>query len=75
MKFLIQYGNPPGAPVSQKLWYGRGWHPYASKASAVRMHSREQAEQRLSNLREIWEKNPKFARYLIDGAKIVEVNA
>jgi len=72
MKFLIQYGNPPGA-TKGKLWYGRGWHPYASKTSAVRMHSRQQAEERLANLRDIWQKNPGFARYLIDGAQIVEV--
>lgn len=70
MAFYIQYGNPPGG--KGKLWYGRGWRPYASKASAVKMHSREEAEERLRRLREIWDKNPDFARYLIDGAVVVE---
>jgi hypothetical protein len=71
MKFLIQYGNPPGV-TKGKLWYGRGWHPYASKSSAVRLHSRKQAEERLKILRDLWDKNPSFARYLIDDAQIVE---
>lgn len=71
MKFLIQYGSPPGS--SQALWYGRDWRPYAKKASAIRLPSRAAAEARLENLRKIWERNPEFARYLIEGARIVEV--
>jgi len=71
-KFLIQYGSSPGS--LKKLWYGKGWHPYLSKASAIRLNSREGAEERLKNLREIWDKNPEFARYLIDGASIVEIS-
>ena len=71
MKYLIQFGSAPNS--TQKLWYGRSWRPYAQKTSAVRLPSRDAAQERLTNLRGIWDKNPEFARYLIEGAQIIEV--
>lgn len=53
-------------------WYGKGWRPYASKAAAVKLPSRQAAEDRLANLRRIAAANPSWRQDLFTGATIEE---
>lgn len=67
-QFIILYGTRDGS----KLYYGKGWRPYASKRSAVRFPTRTAAEKRLEGVRKVFAHNPDWDQTLISAATIVE---